>query len=101
MHSYVFMYPTVCSTAAAVNVAEARTLSYLVIPPNIVLAVDIQVFFFSFGLVFGYLMCCACRIPPFRAPEPLPTLNPSNFVPKNGFPVVKGLIRRVHVLPSE
>ena len=28
---------------------------------------------------------------PFRAPEPLSTLNPSNFVPKNGFPVVKGL----------
>ena len=30
---------------------------------------------------------------PFRAPEPLPILNPSNFVPKNGFPVVKGLKR--------
>ena len=29
---------------------------------------------------------------PFRAPKPLPILNPSNFVPKNGFPVVKGLI---------
>ena len=28
---------------------------------------------------------------PFTAPEPLPILNPSNFVPKNGFPVVKGL----------
>ena len=28
---------------------------------------------------------------PFRAPEPLPILNPSNFVPKNGFPVVEGL----------
>ena len=28
---------------------------------------------------------------PFRAPEPLPILNPSNFVPKNGFPVVKAL----------
>ena len=27
----------------------------------------------------------------FRAPEPLPILNPRNFVPKNGFPVVKGL----------
>ena len=27
---------------------------------------------------------------PFRAPEPLPILNPSNFVPKNGLPVVKG-----------
>ena len=26
---------------------------------------------------------------PFRAPEPLPILNPSNFVPKNGFPGVK------------
>ena len=25
---------------------------------------------------------------PFRAPEPLPILNPSKFVPKNGFPVV-------------
>ena len=29
---------------------------------------------------------------PFRAPEPLPVLNPSIFVPKNGFPVVKGLM---------
>ena len=28
---------------------------------------------------------------PFGAPEPLPILNPSNIVPKNGFPVVKGL----------
>ena len=28
---------------------------------------------------------------PFRASEPLPILNPSDFVPKNGFPVVKGL----------
>ena len=28
---------------------------------------------------------------PFRAPEPFPILNPSNFVPKNGFPVVKRL----------
>ena len=28
---------------------------------------------------------------PFRAPEPLPILNPSNFVPQNGFPVVKAL----------
>ena len=27
----------------------------------------------------------------FRAPEPLPILNASNVVPKNGFPVVKGL----------
>ena len=26
---------------------------------------------------------------PFTAPEPLPILNPSNFVPKNGFPVAK------------
>ena len=30
---------------------------------------------------------------PFRAPEPLPILYPSNLVPKNGFPVVKGLMR--------
>ena len=30
---------------------------------------------------------------PFRAPEPLPILNPSNFVPKNGSPFVKGLIK--------
>ena len=35
---------------------------------------------------------------PFRAPEPLPILNPSNFVPKNGFPVVNGLR---HVLSSQ
>ena len=32
-------------------------------------------------------MCVA--LDPFRAPEPLLILNPSNFVPKNGFPVVK------------
>ena len=32
-----------------------------------------------------------CWVNPFRAPEPLPMLNPSNFVPKNGFPVVKAL----------
>ena len=32
-----------------------------------------------------------CLVDPFRAPEPLPILNPSDFVPKNGFPVVKGL----------
>ena len=31
------------------------------------------------------------RLNPFRAPEPLHILNPSIFVPKNGFPVVKGL----------
>ena len=31
------------------------------------------------------------NVNPFRAPEPLPILNPSNFVPQNGFPVVKGL----------
>ena len=35
---------------------------------------------------------------PFRAPEPLPILNPSNFVPKNGFPVEKGL--RSPVIPK-
>ena len=28
---------------------------------------------------------------PFRSPEPLSILNPSKFVPKNGFPAVKGL----------
>ena len=32
---------------------------------------------------------------PFRAPEPHPTLNPSNFVPKKGFPVVKGLSSQI------
>ena len=30
-------------------------------------------------------------INPFRAPKPLPILNPSNVVPKKGFPVVEGL----------
>ena len=30
---------------------------------------------------------------PFRAPEPLSMLNSSNFVPENGFPVVKALRR--------
>ena len=32
---------------------------------------------------------------PFKAPEPLPILSPSNYVPKNGFPVVKGLSSRI------
>ena len=31
-------------------------------------------------------------VDPLKAPEPLLILNPSNFVPKYGFPVVKGLI---------
>ena len=39
---------------------------------------------------------CQAAVNPFRAPPlPLPILNPSNFVPKNGFPVVKGLIRYI------
>ena len=33
------------------------------------------------------------RVNPFRAPKPLPILNPSNVVPQKGFPVVKGLTR--------
>ena len=37
---------------------------------------------------------------PFSAPEPLLTLNPSNFVPKNGFPVVTGLSRFSSPLPT-
>ena len=32
----------------------------------------------------------ATRLDPFGAHEPLPILNPSNFVPKNGFPAVTG-----------
>ena len=35
---------------------------------------------------------------PFRAPEPLPILNPSNFVPKTGFPVVKKGVKCVSFL---
>ena len=33
----------------------------------------------------------AAYVDPFRAPKPLTIINPSNFVPQNGFPVVKGL----------
>ena len=33
------------------------------------------------------------KISPCRAPEPLPILSASNFVPRNGFPVVKGLTK--------
>ena len=33
---------------------------------------------------------------PFRAPEPLPILKPNIVVPKNGFPVVKGLSQGTH-----
>ena len=32
---------------------------------------------------------------PFRAPELLPILNPSKFVPENGFPVVKRLSSQI------
>ena len=32
---------------------------------------------------------------PFRAPKPLPILKPSNYVPQNGFPVVKGLSSQI------
>ena len=53
----------------------------------------------SSKLIFASCECYSDRvyyglcvlINPFRAPKPLPILNPSNFVPKNGFPVVKGL----------
>ena len=34
---------------------------------------------------------CRLLFNPFRAPKPLPILNPSIFVHKNGFAVVKGL----------
>ena len=38
---------------------------------------------------------------PFRAPEPLLILNPCNFVPKNGFPVVKkGVNPKIVVISS-
>ena len=40
------------------------------------------------------------QLDPFRASEPLPILNPSNFVPKNGFPVVKGLFPRNLIGPE-
>ena len=39
-------------------------------------------------------VCCHRKhVPfnPFRAPKPLPVLNPSVFVPQNGFPVVQEL----------
>ena len=35
--------------------------------------------------------CQRFRVNPFRAAEPFPIRNRSNLVPKNGFPVVKGL----------
>ena len=40
------------------------------------------------------------RLDPFRAPEPLPILNTSHFVPKNGFPVVKGLKKVLNIYGS-
>ena len=33
---------------------------------------------------------------PFGAPKPLPILNPSNFIPNNRFPVVKGSSVKLH-----
>ena len=38
---------------------------------------------FFFGIMSEFLN-------PFRAPEPLPILNPSNFVPKKGFKLQRG-----------
>ena len=35
-------------------------------------------------------MRCDRGVDPLRVPEPFLILNPSNFLPKNGFPVVKG-----------
>ena len=45
--------------------------------------------------MFGVAGRTRIRIYRFRAPEPLSILNPSNFVPKNVFPVVKGLTKRL------
>ena len=42
-----------------------------------------------------------CSVNPSGAPEPLPVLNPSNIVPKNGFPVVKGLRAELAIYPLE
>ena len=44
-----------------------------------------------YGITQQRVLNLTGRYNPFRAPEPLPILNPSNFVPKNGFPVAKGL----------
>ena len=38
-----------------------------------------------------WLQILGVCLDPFKAPEPLPILNPSNFDPKNGFPVEKGV----------
>ena len=46
---------------------------------------------FKFSGCICFLAGFLCIVNPFRAPEPLPILIPSNFVSKNGFPVVKGL----------
>ena len=44
-----------------------------------------------FGLKPEATGCSWYPINPFRTPEPLPILHPSSFVPRTGFPVVKGL----------
>ena len=41
------------------------------------------------------LLLVVSHVNPFRTPEPLPILNTSNLVPKNGFPVVKGLTHEI------
>ena len=46
------------------------------------------VLFYFFSKVNFLVEKLSVLLNPFRAPEPLPILNPSNFVPKNGFPVV-------------
>ena len=59
-------------------------------------------FFFTFFLLRCVVECewtdyqsqAMWVVNPFRDPEPLPVLNPSYFVPKNGFSVVKGLRKR-------
>ena len=52
-----------------------------------------KVIWLQWGLRFKIAVCHTDEnyLNPFRAPKPLPILNPSNYVPKNGFPVVKGL----------
>ena len=49
-------------------------LGHEILPP-------LEVIFFS-KAVMGFMRTC---LNPFRAPKSLPILNPSNFVPREGF----------------
>ena len=74
-------HPTTCGTGATIKGVRSGVSAYKA-------SMDVgQRWWFAEALLEE-----PSSLNPFRAPEPLPILNPSSFVPKNGLPVVKGLL---------